>query len=34
LTGDTPWVDLLDGGTGAAVDTVLQPMQVRVLGTR
>ena len=34
LTGDTPWVDLLDGGAGAAVDTVLQPMQVRVLGTR
>jgi alpha-amylase len=32
--GDTPWVDLLDGGAGAAVDTVLQPMQVRVLGTR
>jgi alpha-amylase len=32
--GDTPWGDLLDGGAGAAADTVLHPMQVRVLGTR
>jgi glycosidase len=32
--GNTPWVDLLDGGAGTAVDTVLHPMQVRVLGTR
>lgn len=32
VTG-TKWIDLLDGGRAAAIDAVLQPMQVRIVGT-
>jgi hypothetical protein len=32
VTG-TKWIDLLDGGGLAAIDAVLQPMQVRIVGT-
>ncbi len=32
LVGDTTWIDLLDGDRPASVHTLLQPMQVRILG--
>lgn len=33
LVTDTKWVDLLDSDKPASIDSVLRPMQVRVLGT-